>query len=93
MGAVKQKKILEIALSKVVHHNGRVWYGELVPCEVIALVKAGARSTDTRDKKGWDVIWAEERAKKGSSCLMCFYFTMNKNLQKLVGERNKSAQH
>lgn len=67
------KRVLEIALAKAQHFDGRVWCGAFTPAEILALVEDGARPEHPEHWESYKKHY-EDDIKKGISYQAWFYF-------------------
>lgn len=66
---------LSSAIAKAQHHHGETWVGYLLPREILALVKAGAKPCGRQAE--YYVSQAEKCVKEGKADSCCFYFKPN----------------
>ena len=67
------KKVLDIAIAKAKHFDGRVWCGAFTPSEILALVEDGARP-EHPEHWDYDKKYLEDKIKKGICYQSWFYF-------------------
>ncbi len=71
-----QKQKVHKILKRCRHtHTGNTWAGYLTPTDILTLIEAGYRPTDTR---GWDESRAREDQAAGIGKPTWFYFVRNR---------------
>lgn len=70
-----QRRLVKIAVAKSEHYDGNVWAAYLVPAEIVALARAGAKLDNERN-----LAWNEKKIQDGESGGVWCYFTPSPDL-------------
>jgi hypothetical protein len=79
------KETIRKVLAKCTHFDKRTWYGDLLPTEVLALYRDGAKFNDRDVARAAKLILSGEMGKWSS------YFTPTEDQLKVLLERKKAA--